>query len=276
MYTSFFAVIKQFITYPTGGYMELSEQVAILGGDDQTAVVRVLQDLEGAPVTAEEAKQLGAVVNRIRKRGEWKEASLLATTLLHRWKALLVAKPTEESTNGSPSSTEVASTKIPMSKTTQSRATTRDSVRAKCVEMLAAVLGNTAVAEAVEEALFADFGAASPAYKVRCRSKYLNLKSNEDLRIQVAAGIISPDRFAAMSAEEMASAELRRADRDAAAKALRDTQAATDQEAETDQFRCGRCGKRRCKYYQLQTRSADEPMTTFVTCVACGNRWKFS
>jgi transcription elongation factor S-II len=30
-----------------------------------------------------------------------------------------------------------------------------------------------------------------------------------------------------------------------------------------------------CTYYQLQTRSADEPMTTFVTCVNCDNRWKF-
>lgn len=28
-------------------------------------------------------------------------------------------------------------------------------------------------------------------------------------------------------------------------------------------------------YYQLQTRSADEPMTTFCTCHECGNRWKF-
>jgi hypothetical protein len=25
---------------------------------------------------------------------------------------------------------------------------------------------------------------------------------------------------------------------------------------------------------QMQTRSADEPMTTFVSCVACGNKWK--
>lgn len=41
-------------------------------------------------------------------------------------------------------------------------------------------------------------------------------------------------------------------------------------------FMCGKCKSRKTTYYQLQTRSADEPMTTFVTCVNCGNRWKFS
>ena len=44
--------------------------------------------------------------------------------------------------------------------------------------------------------------------------------------------------------------------------------------ANTDNFTCGRCKSKNCSYYQLQTRSADEPMTTFVTCVDCGNRWK--
>lgn len=42
----------------------------------------------------------------------------------------------------------------------------------------------------------------------------------------------------------------------------------------TDQFKCRACGKRECTYYQMQTRSADEPMTTFINCMNCGNRWK--
>lgn len=42
----------------------------------------------------------------------------------------------------------------------------------------------------------------------------------------------------------------------------------------TDMFTCRKCKSNKCSYYQLQTRSADEPMTTFVTCVNCGNRWK--
>lgn len=47
-----------------------------------------------------------------------------------------------------------------------------------------------------------------------------------------------------------------------------------DMSAATDEFKCYKCQKRICTYYQLQTRSADEPMTTFITCLNCGNRWK--
>ena len=45
-------------------------------------------------------------------------------------------------------------------------------------------------------------------------------------------------------------------------------------EASTDDFTCFKCKSKKCTFYQLQTRSADEPMTTFVTCLECGNRWK--
>jgi DNA-directed RNA polymerase subunit M/transcription elongation factor TFIIS len=41
-------------------------------------------------------------------------------------------------------------------------------------------------------------------------------------------------------------------------------------------FRCGKCKSYKTIYHQLQTRSADEGLTTFVTCVNCGNRWKFN
>lgn len=39
---------------------------------------------------------------------------------------------------------------------------------------------------------------------------------------------------------------------------------------------CSGCKKKsKCEYYQMQTRSADEPMTTFVTCLECDRQWKF-
>lgn len=40
-------------------------------------------------------------------------------------------------------------------------------------------------------------------------------------------------------------------------------------------FKCGKCKQFKTTYYQMQTRSADEPLTTFVTCMNCQHRWKF-
>ena len=45
-------------------------------------------------------------------------------------------------------------------------------------------------------------------------------------------------------------------------------------EAMTDVFKCRKCNSRSCSYYEVQTRSADEPMTQFINCLDCGNRWR--
>lgn len=47
-----------------------------------------------------------------------------------------------------------------------------------------------------------------------------------------------------------------------------------DKSMATDMFRCTRCGKRQCTYYEMQTRSADEPMTQFVRCLNCAKQWR--
>jgi DNA-directed RNA polymerase subunit M/transcription elongation factor TFIIS len=43
----------------------------------------------------------------------------------------------------------------------------------------------------------------------------------------------------------------------------------------SDAYKCFKCGERKTKVTQAQTRSADEPMTTFVTCLVCYNTFKF-
>jgi DNA-directed RNA polymerase subunit M/transcription elongation factor TFIIS len=45
-------------------------------------------------------------------------------------------------------------------------------------------------------------------------------------------------------------------------------------EAACEDFTCFKCGKNKTTYTQAQTRSADEPMTTFVSCLMCPNKWK--
>ena len=47
-----------------------------------------------------------------------------------------------------------------------------------------------------------------------------------------------------------------------------------DDNVEDGIFQCRKCKSRKTTYYSMQTRSADEPMTNFITCIECGNRWK--
>ena len=44
--------------------------------------------------------------------------------------------------------------------------------------------------------------------------------------------------------------------------------------AATDSFTCRKCKGNQCTYYFQQVRSSDEPMTCYISCILCGNRWK--
>jgi transcription elongation factor S-II len=101
------------------------------------------------------------------------------------------------------------------------------------------------------------------------------MQKNPKLRENVLLGIIAPGRIASMSAEEMASDEMKEMRARFTKESIDDHQMATTGGTKTDLLKCGKCGKRNCTYNQVQTRSADEPMTTFVFCNECGHRWKF-
>merc|ERR1712228_951842 len=109
------------------------------------------------------------------------------------------------------------------------------------------------------------------------RSRVFNLKDSKNpmLSHNVMCGLISSEKLATMTSEEMASSEMKSL-RDVFTKeSIKDHQMAKTGGTMTSLFKCGRCGKSSCSYNQLQTRSADEPMTTFVFCNDCGHRWKF-
>lgn len=108
------------------------------------------------------------------------------------------------------------------------------------------------------------------------RSKYLNLKEprNREFCASIYNGVIDVCSFIRMTGEQMKSQELRELEAKILERSIIDATVAK-QEAETDIFFCNKCKQRKCSYRQLQTRSADEPMTTYVHCVVCGNNWKF-
>ncbi|TXG57511.1 hypothetical protein EZV62_015340 [Acer yangbiense] len=133
------------------------------------------------------------------------------------------------------------------------------------------------VAVSVESAMFEKLGKSNGAQKLKYRSVMFNIKDpkNPDLRRRVLLGEVDPERLLSMTPEEMASDARQLEITQIKEKALFDCERAGAPKATTDQFKCGRCGQRKCTYYQMQTRSADEPMTTYVTCVNCNNHWKF-
>jgi transcription elongation factor S-II len=119
---------------------------------------------------------------------------------------------------------------------------------------------------------WADPGFAS-LYLASARRVLANLGSpRTGLSARVKAGEVSARDLGTMTHQEM-HPELWRPLIDA--KIARDkSQYEIDLEAASDEFKCFKCKKRKCTYYELQTRSADEPMTTFVSCLSCGNHWK--
>ena len=114
-------------------------------------------------------------------------------------------------------------------------------------------------------------------YINRFKTLYNNL--NPDGRIQnpnllktIKAGEILPRDLAFMSHHEMYPEKWKiLIDKKIKKDSLKGS---VDLSSATDEFKCGKCKQNKCTYYQLQTRSADEPMTTYVTCLNCGNNWK--
>jgi transcription elongation factor S-II len=114
-------------------------------------------------------------------------------------------------------------------------------------------------------------------YLDRLRSLYVNLDKksavkNTTLLKRLKKKDFQPHELAFMSHQEMFPEKWQDL---VDAKIKRDRNAAHGEDkGATDEFKCWKCKKRKCTYYQLQTRSADEPVTTFVQCLVCANRWR--
>ncbi|XP_015461962.3 transcription elongation factor A protein 3 isoform X9 [Astyanax mexicanus] len=192
--------------------------------------------------------------------------------------------PKTPTTPTSPMSPSFSSGSGPLSP----RLLTGDSIRDKCIEMLSAALRTDddykdygancdAMGAEIEDHIYQEIKATDMKYKNRVRSRISNLKDpkNPNLRKNVLDGAIDLRRIATMTAEEMASDELKQLRNVMTQEAIREHQMAKTGGTTTDLLQCGKCKKKNCTYNQVQTRSADEPMTTFVLCNECGNRWKF-
>ncbi len=108
-------------------------------------------------------------------------------------------------------------------------------------------------------------------YIDRLRSVYMNLK-NETLLLQVQSGEIDSKMVGSMTHQDFNPEKWRLM---IEKKMKRDASKYNDNiQASTNMYTCRKCKSTRCTHYEMQTRSADEPATIFVTCLDCGKHWR--
>ncbi|WFD29790.1 transcription elongation factor TFIIS [Malassezia sp. CBS 17886] len=258
-------------------------------------VLALLKELKTAVVPTEEnirTTKIGVAVGRLRTHADTR-VSDLSKELVRSWKTQVEQQRRGVNVKGkgaggaadNASDVKTADAKTPVN---IDFGVLQDKTRNACLKLLHTSLELQpdsdaqvvyACALGIEKAALDKIGAGAVNgdYRAKIRSLSLNLKdkNNPDLRAQVLGGDIAPEALVVMRSEELAS-DARKAERESIQQQnLHNAKGAEAQEAETDAFQCGKCKQRKTRYYQMQTRSADEPMTTFVTCVNCNNKWKF-
>eukprot|EP00743_Colponemidia_sp_Colp-15_P004416 GILK01004762.1.p1 GENE.GILK01004762.1~~GILK01004762.1.p1 ORF type:complete len:291 (-),score=57.42 GILK01004762.1:149-1021(-) len=284
--------------------MRLRKQLLkAVDGDETTRVVEILKALKNQPVNLEilESTKIGKPVNKLRKH-ENKEIAKVATVLVEQWKQAAAngaerkerpsSQPAKSPSPSPPASGSSAGTpraspqNPPGPRPSSTGVQSRDKVR----EILWQSIGQKysdedhdphRLAADIEQVMFDTLGGSdNSAYKGKARSLKFNLSDpkNPELNRRVLAGVITPATLVAMDAKDMASDDLKKFRRKAEQDAMESRRSDWNQvrqKQEKGMFVCGKCKSDKTTYYQMQTRSADEPMTTFVTCLNCGNRWKF-
>ena len=144
-------------------------------------------------------------------------------------------------------------------------------------ELIEKSIYNTSIKQAREKMIERSW--SSPEFKTVYKTNYIKVYSNISLNKnadfvlgKIKYGLWEPDKIVSMTPQELYPdiwEEL-------ILKNIKKMEQLSKQNnvQGTDMFRCGKCKKNNCTYYQMQTRSADEPMTTFITCLNCSNRWK--
>ncbi|CAJ0607090.1 unnamed protein product [Cylicocyclus nassatus] len=282
------------------------------GSKSSENAAELLEVLSKLPITIDilTKTRIGMTINDLRKKTSDEKLAKKAKSLIKEWKNLVDKRedkkektPRHEPSSSNPSSKSNGNGTTPNQHApkpaappvpTQSYSSNfppkhleKDEMRLKSVQMILNALRYTElpdgthdpeeIAVRVEEKLFSVHKGTGDKYKAALRSRVFNLrdKKNPALRENVLTGVVKPERFAVMSSEEMASDEVREMRDKFNKAALLEHQMSVQQGTPSDMFKCGKCGKKNCTYTQLQTRSSDEPMTTFVFCLECGNRWKF-
>ena len=159
-------------------------------------------------------------------------------------------------------------------------ATLREHVRSKFCEMIPELGRN------MEKSLYNSVGQSISntstslfvsVYKSRFLGLMASIKRNPEIIDRIKSGELKASRLADYAPDVLepngrfAQAKMKKRERELE---IERNKAIAD-ESYSGLLKCGKCKSMKTTYYQMQTRSADEPMTTYVTCLNCQHKWKF-
>ncbi|KAH6619717.1 transcription elongation factor S-II [Chaetomium sp. MPI-SDFR-AT-0129] len=281
-----------------------------VSNEPPSVVLTLLEELKNSKAPTEEqlrSTKAGVAIGKLRHNTN-KDIGRLATEIVIKWRKNVEAgkeskkrkleqskSPTPKTPKDSPAPPLSASYSAPYEGDPEKRhfrtdkvdtARTGDKTRDGSIAVLYNGLAYRAT-ESIEEVVARVVeieAAAHAAYKDAgdYRSKIFGLmtslkrKDNAELGRRVMRGDIEPEKFVIMTDEELASDAQRERDAELERENMLTAQVPMAQKSISDSLQCSKCKQKKVSYSQAQTRSADEPMTTFCECTVCGNRWKFS
>ncbi|PCD45998.1 hypothetical protein AU210_001415 [Fusarium oxysporum f. sp. radicis-cucumerinum] len=247
--------------------------------------IKLLETLKKDASPTEEmlrATRAGVFVGKLRSNSN-KDIARAAAELVNKWKKLVEQE--KHSKLRAKYKGDIEKRKYETDNVNVKR--TDSSVRNSCIGLIYNGLAYRSTATendvitravAVEHAAYTKFKGETPDYKKKIRSLFTNLKnkSNRELGRSVLSGEITAEKFVIMTDDELKSEEQRKKELELEKENMKKAQVPMAEKSISESLECGRCKKKQVSYTQAQTRAADEPMTTFCECMACGHRWKFS
>ncbi|KAL8393294.1 hypothetical protein RB595_003179 [Gaeumannomyces hyphopodioides] len=284
----------------------IKELVKAIPNEPPEVVIRLLENLKKASPSEDSlrATKAGVVVGKLRSNAD-KSIGRVAAEVVNKWKKNVEAEKAKKAGRGQGSSpaasptTATAPAPPPTMKSSKpwtgdaskrkwdadgvdkkrTGSATRDNIIGLLYNGLAymsyAPIDDILVkAIEVESAAFKEYNGETVDYRTQMRSLFSNLKANRELAKRVFAGDIATPKFVKMTSDELKSDHLKKKEEALEKENMKKAQVPMVERSISDALECGKCKQRKVSYTQAQTRSADEPMTTFCECTVCGNRWK--
>ena len=132
----------------------------------------------------------------------------------------------------------------------------------------------------IEEKIYEKFKGDGP-YSNRVLEIIHNIKDkdNTEFREGIVNGKLSPEDLSTMDVIKMVNQEKRKEINQTIENRVNEARSDwNEKHAKVTEgvYKCKKCGGKKTTQSEMQTRSADEPMTIFIHCVDCGNSWKAS